>query len=837
MKNTGTIISIIILGALVCYSQSTNILNTSYTASPGISYYNPAALIFINKPHASIGMQMLHTGLAGDNLKNNLLSYMHPISSKTAIGARAQYFSSAILNTGDYAIFLSQKLYQDFVSIGANVNMINYSYNLDDSFLFDAYDPVAANGTSRSAFSFGLSLYVQPVTNLFLGFSMDDLNQPDISLERTGVIKEREFYFGLSYINPIITPQIDFRRCGDDQLLQAGLRKLLADKIDLFAGYQKINENGSSAFVQLDLRIGDLGFWYAYQSYLTQDISHISNGSHQFGVFYTRSARAHIPEIHIGNIEHDPNLPMFGFEGEASCKDGIDRVEIFNNARQIKTLSGNDKKALTISESMLLQEGQNELEVVVHGKEATQREKILLTFTPLAPKVVIHSLQNDQIREDSYDLAAEITDLIGLSDLKLSVNGREEKLSQEWRDQKQVRIEKPLKLVRGQNNIKIISANEWKTTEAEFWIVYDPTAPPPQLSIDSPQQPISSSSTIQVNIELENSENVENIILKLNGQIVDTVRVQHQPLDRGLLVRASRFSEKAFFQLEQAKNLIEAIAFDKDGAPKTSKNLSIIYNPYAEEMRYTKKIGIIVGVNDYQSPTIPTLDLAVSDADTIQHILETEYKFDHIIRLTDQEASSERLRAVLSDSLRKAGPNDFILFYFAGHGGTITNIENREEGYLIPFDGDIDSDSKNISMDFMRRNALLSPARDILYIIDVCYAGLGIVDRPSLYGPILTGDIDFESMRDRAKRKSRNIIAAGGKRQTAVDGLFTRILKQGLRGEADRNADNYIEFSELAHYVKEKTESEAKMQYNRNQIPQFGSLILDQGEAVLEVRR
>ena len=63
------------------------------------------------------------------------------------------------------------------------------------------------------------------------------------------------------------------------------------------------------------------------------------------------------------------------------------------------------------------------------------------------------------------------------------------------------------------------------------------------------------------------------------------------------------------------------------------------------------------------------------------------------------------------------------------------------------------------------------------YIIDVCYGGLGIVEKPKINYDDQQQKIDFEVLKYQSDKRSRNIIAAGGKKEEAVDGLFTRILK------------------------------------------------------------
>ncbi|UCE04788.1 MAG: hypothetical protein JSW07_14335, partial [bacterium] len=111
---------------------------------------------------------------------------------------------------------------------------------------------------------------------------------------------------------------------------------------------------------------------------------------------------------------------------------------------------------------------------------------------------------------------------------------------------------------------------------------------------------------------------------------------------------------------------------------------------------------------------------------------------------------------------------------------------------------------------------------------------LGIVEKPRINYDDQQREIDFEVLKYQVDKRSRNIIAAGGKKEEAVDGLFTRILKNGLKGAADFNQDMYITSTELSLYLKKHVADEARSKYNYEQNPQFGSLKVDRGEVVLE---
>lgn len=834
------ILILLITGFCLINAQAQNLftLNSSYYLAPDIGFHNPAPLVFIGKPQAMVGIHLLHVGFSDDNLRNNFLSYSQPIGSSTAFGVRGQYFTSNIFQRGNFSLLLSQKVWRDILSVGLNANFLTHSFDTGKFIMFDFNDPAIEAGTNQYAFSFGLGLFSQPLPGLFIGLSIDHLNEPDISIDKSGVLKQKVINMGIAYGNFPVIPQFDINFEDDDIFTQFGVRKsFLEQKLDVYAGYGQFQSEGSNLFAQMQFKIGDLGIWYNFQHALTEDLSGYSSGSHQFGICYTRGNVVPPPEISLAEIEQNIRQPHLKLSGNAAHANGISLIEIKRNDEVFDKISFKDKlKTQDFERTITLVEGSNKIEVTAYAGNSKQSERIFASFLPLPPEIKINSLTDARIKNEDYELDATVMDQIALHKIQIIQNSDTIKTITDFTDPKSFDLDFKMKMSEGKNDIKIIASNQWKSSETATVIDYRSADLPPELKIDSPDRPISSSSTIVVNLEIENYEKIKEVVIKLNGNTIDTIKVVKTRGAKG--IRDSRFGAKFLedrpIDLKATKNLIEAIALDEQKVPKTSQFMDIIHNPYAIDMRYAKKIGIVVGINEYQDDRIPDLDLAVSDADTVARLLKAFYGFDEVYPLFNEKANFENLRAFISDTLRKAGSNDLVVFYFAGHGNQVTNIEDQDEGYLLPCDANLDSDSKNISMDYLRRQSLLSPAKDMLFIIDVCYGGLGIVEKPRINYDDQQQEIDFEVLKYQVDKRSRNIISAGGKNEEAVDGLFTRILKNGLKGAADFNQDMYVTSTELSLYLKKHVADEAKSKYNYEQNPQFGSLKVDRGEVVFE---
>jgi hypothetical protein len=242
---------------------------------------------------------------------------------------------------------------------------------------------------------------------------------------------------------------------------------------------------------------------------------------------------------------------------------------------------------------------------------------------------------------------------------------------------------------------------------------------------------------------------------------------------------------------------------------------------------YHKSWAIVVGINKYN--VCPPLEYAVSDAQAVAKKLR-EIGFEDVIEILDKEATRERILTVLGSELpRKVGPEDRVLIFFAGHGQTETLPDGKEQGYLIPVDGDLSNYfTTAISMQQVREISERVPAKHILYVMDACYSGQGFT-RAIGVEPAINGYLHkITSLR------SVQMITAGGKKEQAVEvqghGLFTQYFLRGLDGEADRDNDMVVTASELGAYLMPQVSRAS----GNLQTPQYGRLD-GEGEVVFMV--
>ena len=263
---------------------------------------------------------------------------------------------------------------------------------------------------------------------------------------------------------------------------------------------------------------------------------------------------------------------------------------------------------------------------------------------------------------------------------------------------------------------------------------------------------------------------------------------------------------------------------------------------------YDNSYALIIGIDKYEN--VQSLDYAVNDAKDIQNMLVGKFQFpkDNIRLLINEEATQASILQEFSNITKKAGTNDRVLIFFAGHGKTEDLPAGGEIGYLLPVDANDDLYLSSINMDEIKTLSLRSEAKHILYLIDACYGGIISVGARNAGNFMMWGEYDYETTQDYYEKttktnffqkitqdKSRQIITAGGRDEIAQEkaewghSAFTKNLLSGLRdSKADINTDGYITSQELGSYLKKKVTIDT----NKKQTPKIRDLTTDEGEFV-----
>jgi hypothetical protein len=255
--------------------------------------------------------------------------------------------------------------------------------------------------------------------------------------------------------------------------------------------------------------------------------------------------------------------------------------------------------------------------------------------------------------------------------------------------------------------------------------------------------------------------------------------------------------------------------------------------PGSRGRRYVATIGIDRYV------AWPRLSNAVTDARGARNVFR-KFGFEPIAELIDDAATADALHWLANDGLRRVGPADSLVVFFAGHGhshsvpfpdGTVAR-----RGYLVPADaqGPNGAISSWIRLDSWLSDLAQLQAHHILVVLDACHAGIALGgltrwrDHPAASSPVVDA---------LHSRRSRRVLTSALDDQRAADSgpvpghsLFTGCLIQALDGELARAGKSYVTGSMLWSYLLD----ELSRYPGAEQTPDFGAFELDaRGELVL----
>lgn len=243
-----------------------------------------------------------------------------------------------------------------------------------------------------------------------------------------------------------------------------------------------------------------------------------------------------------------------------------------------------------------------------------------------------------------------------------------------------------------------------------------------------------------------------------------------------------------------------------------------------------KSWAVVIGIDQYEKA--PRLKYAVADAQSVADTLR-QRGFE-VATLYDAQATRRGILGALGDKLvKKVSPADRVVIFYAGHGETQQAEGGRAMGYLLPVNGEGDALAETaISMGLIRELSDALPAKQVLFVVDVCYGGIAGQQFRSL--PPLTEAY----LKTITRERGRQLITAGGPKQQAMEApewghsVFTYYLLEGLnRGLADLNDDGIIPASELYAYLNERVFSAAHLK-GHEQRPELWSLAAEKGEFV-----
>jgi hypothetical protein len=303
----------------------------------------------------------------------------------------------------------------------------------------------------------------------------------------------------------------------------------------------------------------------------------------------------------------------------------------------------------------------------------------------------------------------------------------------------------------------------------------------------------------------EHEKGIEKFEILLNGEQA------HSNDQRGVKrvqieLKRIEFSER--IRLREGKNDITILAQDKEGI--TAKKTITIH--------MAKKRGetwaVIIGINQYHD--FPSLKYAVNDAKEVySYMIEVNgVPKDHIWLLLDEDATLDRIRSTLGTQLRrKAGKEDMVIVYLAGHGATEKDPSSPDgdglEKYILPYNANSkDLYASAIPMGEVSRIFQRISSEKLVFLSDTCYSGAS--GGRTILASGVRANVSGAFWDRLSQGKGRMIIAASDANQVSAEkdelkhGVFTYYLLEGLSGKADFDGNGIITLDEIYRYVSIK---------------------------------
>src|SRR3989339_221030 len=176
--------------------------------------YNPAGLAQLTREEVTLTYSKLYVGI--DGLSNSFASYEYPLSKRYGSFGIGWYnfVTKDLYNENTVLLSYGHQLLGELpvLSGGINLKYLAKKYVANE---WTAINPVFAGGTSASGISLDLGFLCQINKPLSIGFSVENLNQPDISLQSTDKVP-LGYRVGAAYKLDVLGPLSGFTATLED---------------------------------------------------------------------------------------------------------------------------------------------------------------------------------------------------------------------------------------------------------------------------------------------------------------------------------------------------------------------------------------------------------------------------------------------------------------------------------------------------------------------------------------------------------------------------------------------------------------------------------------------
>jgi hypothetical protein len=308
--------------------------------------------------------------------------------------------------------------------------------------------------------------------------------------------------------------------------------------------------------------------------------------------------------------------------------------------------------------------------------------------------------------------------------------------------------------------------------------------------------------------------NLSKIEVINNGSVIFSENIKPE--------QAARYENTMTFETSSGINRFEFIL--KDAAGYESPRITRFYN---NTNIVKPDLYLVVIASEKFKNSNYDLSYAVKDASDVAATMVNSKSFKniHIKKMINQSFSSDSVK-VLKDYFGKAGINDLVMVFYAGHGYLDTDFSYYFPTYYTDF-----SDPKINSVAYKSFEELfkdMKPSRKLMFI-DACFSGeVDVEDIKSdkkkkskgdstragssaLFSQSTALEMSKAIFSDLRHNSGATVISSAGGTEAAYEdekwnnGLFTYCMLNGLKNlKADLDHDKKVTLNELQKYVSEE---------------------------------
>ncbi len=229
-----------------------------------------------------------------------------------------------------------------------------------------------------------------------------------------------------------------------------------------------------------------------------------------------------------------------------------------------------------------------------------------------------------------------------------------------------------------------------------------------------------------------------------------------------------------------------AIVFAVLGASAASGAAKAPNSDWKPANTWVFAVGILEWADKETWAPFPEIQKGRADQQLVDYFKARGVPATRVVYLRDKQATLKRVREKFAQTLAQVGPDDLLIFYFAGHG----HFDPDEmRYYLVTYDARKEDNSdlwtvRSIVADVTKH---FTGGR-VLYLIDCCYSG----------------GLASELIRSKTKIPSAALCSAYAHNSSTGTWTFTETVLRGFKGDPQLDADDNgaVALKELAGFVE-----------------------------------